>query len=105
MASLYALLATVLSVQLQLSSAQISPEGLDVTRFFSFEASSTCGETPPSGSASGVGLPDCLSGERIASFALDDDVETWWQSEAGESLVELTFSLQNVSSNSACMHA
>ncbi len=94
------LLATLLSVQLKLvATGGTSAESLDVTRFFSLEASSTCGETPPSpGSGSGDGLQvsSCLPGERNASFALDSDVETWWQSGDGDSPVELTFSLQNV---------
>lgn len=104
MASLHVLLATVFLVQLLQLSSATSIEGLDVTRFFSFEASSTCGETPPSGSGSsssgdreGLQLSDCPPGERNVSFALDGDVESWWQSEDGASPVELTFSLQSVS--------
>ena len=95
MRSLCVLFVVGLLVQLHMTSAGFKG-GPDLTRFFSLEASSTCGDTPPSGSGD-LGIVSCLPGERNASFVLDDDLESWWQSEDGESPVELTFSLQNVS--------
>ncbi len=94
MASLCVLLAVGVLVQLHISAGFRGGLGPDVRRFFSLEASSTCGDTPPSGS--GLGIVSCLPGERNVSFVLDDDLESWWQSEDGESPVDLTFSLQNV---------
>ena len=96
MASLCVLLAVGVLVQLHISAGFRGGLGPDVTRFFSLEASSTCGDTPPSGSGDGLGIVSCLPGERNVSFVLDGDLESWWQSEDGESPVELTFSLQNV---------
>ena len=95
MASLASLFVATLLAQLCLCGA-VTNGSLDVTRFFSFNASSTCGESPAVGS--GFEPPSCMPGERDTLFALDSDLGTWWQSEDGVSPVELTFSLQNVSS-------
>ncbi len=94
MRSLCVLFVVGLLVQLHMTSAGFRG-GPDLTRFFSLEASSTCGDTPPSGSGD-LGIVSCFPGERNASFVLDEDLESWWQSEDRESPVELTFSLQNV---------
>ena len=71
---------------------------LDVTRLFSFEANSTCGGEPPTLFETRSGeLVNCSVGEHNASFAVDGDPNTRWQSQNGDDPITLTFSLSEVS--------
>lgn len=94
------LLAVAVLFQLY-TSAAVTGESIDVTNYFSFAANSTCGNTPTIFDQLASGAPDevfsCFLGEHNASFALDGDLNTWWQSENGESPVQMTFTLENVS--------
>ena len=103
MARVLALFAAAVLVQLYTSTA-VTGESLDVTSYFSFAANSTCGNTPTISDQLASGVPSeifsCFFGEHNASFALDSDLGTWWQSENGESPVQMTFVLENVSLNS-----
>lgn len=70
------------------------PESLDVTEYVSFAANSTCVDTPPIEVSEDV---SSCSEDHNAQLALDGDPDTWWQSENGETPVELSFTLENVS--------
>ena len=71
---------------------------LDVTRLFSFEANSTCRGEPPTQFETRFGeLLNCSVDEYNASFAVDGDPNTRWQSQNGDDPVALTFTLSEVS--------
>ena len=71
---------------------------LDVTRLFSFEANSTCRGEPPTQFETRSGeLLNCSVNEYNASFAVDGDPNTRWQSQNGDDPVALTFTLSEVS--------
>lgn len=72
---------------------------IDLTRYFSFSASSICGDPPtqfefPVNSGQ---LQNCSAGDHVEAFATDGDPATWWQSANGETPVTFAFSLVQVS--------
>ena len=70
---------------------------LDATQLFSLVTNSTCGGDPPTLFESRSGeFMNCSVGEHNASFAVDGDPNTWWQSQNGDDPVVLTFSLTEV---------
>ena len=73
---------------------------VDVTQLFDIKANSTCGGEPPTSFQSRFGtVLNCSLGEHNASFALDGDPNTWWQSQNGDDPVALTFSNPMVCNN------
>lgn len=95
----------VITVLLILSSPGVSSLAdsangprLDVTRFFSFDANSTCRGEPPTQFETRFGeLLNCSVDGYNASFAVDGDPNTRWQSQNGDDPVALTFILTEVS--------
>ena len=90
---------------LSASCAALPAEDLyiDLTRYFSFSASSTCGDPPslfefPVNSGQ---LQNCSGDDHVEAFATDGDPTTRWQSVNGETPVTLTFSLRQVSGKGA----
>lgn len=76
---------------------------IDLTRYFAFSASSTCGDPPalfefPVNSGQ---LQNCSGDDHAEAFATDGDPTTRWQAANGETPVTLTFSLQQVSEKGA----
>ena len=96
---LIAILLTSLHIrEVFAGSSSGNGQRLDVTRLFSFEANSTCGEDPPTLFETRSGeLVNCSVGEHNASFAIDGDPNTRWQSRNGDDPIALTFSLSEVS--------
>ena len=72
---------------------------IDLTPYFSFSASSTCGDPPTMFEHpinSGI-LQACAAGDHSEELALDGDANTRWQSQVGEMNASVTFSLNRVS--------
>ena len=72
---------------------------IDLTRYFKFSASSTCGDPPisfehPINSGQ---LESCFGSDHTEELALDGNSSTRWQSQIGETTVNITFSLKEVS--------
>ena len=89
-----AVIAAVLSLLVAVSDG--SPECFDVTQYFTFTANSTCGDPPTTFLTENGDELNCTLGDHDASFAVDRDSETWWQSEPGVDQVELLFTLREV---------
>lgn len=91
-------LVQLLSASGGLAASTQLESGIDVSRYFSVVANSTCGEggTPTSFMTAAGEVLNCTQGEHVASFILDGDQKTWWQSENNTTPVAITFSLQQV---------
>lgn len=92
--------AVALLLALLQVSAAIPPDALrfEATQYFSIAVNSTCGVPPTLFEHQRTpGLfENCSLGDHEASFALDGNQSTWWQSANGEDPVAITFSLQQV---------
>ena len=89
-------LSSIGGVSLVLGSG--NGQRLDVTRLFSFEPNSTCrGEQPSQFETRSGEILNCSLDEYNASFAVDGDPNTRWQSQTGDDPLALTFTLSEVS--------
>ena len=69
----------------------------DVSRYFSAQANSTCGDPPTTYEPQFSGaLANCSAGQFSAGLVLDGDPATGWLSAPGEAAVALTLSLEQV---------
>lgn len=83
------------------ASTEQLDSGIDVSRYFSVTANSTCGEgdTPTLLVTADGEEFNCTEGDHDASFILDGDIDTSWISENNADPVAITFSLQQVRSS------
>ena len=71
---------------------------IDLTRYFTFSATSVCGDTPtlfefPKNSGQ---FQNCSGSEYSEDYVLDGDLNTRWQSISGETPVTISFTLNQV---------
>ena len=84
-------------------SADVPHVGL--TQYFVLSSSSSCGDAPGAiefPQNSGL-FQNCSAGQHTIALATDEDPNTWWQSAAGETPVDVTIALQQVCVKWVCL--
>ena len=92
------MLPVLLLLATSCAAQPMSGPNIDLTRFFSFSASSVCGDPPtpfefPKNSGR---FQSCNGSQFSVENALDGNFSTRWQSENGPSPVDISFTLNQV---------
>lgn len=89
---------TLLLLVASCNALPVDEHYVDLTRYFSFSATSVCGDPPtqfeyPKNSGQ---LQSCNGSDYSEEKALDGNLSTRWQSANGETPVEISFTLNKV---------